>query len=112
MSTKIFTYAVATRFRSSGATFFLRGLTGRRCIGDGVEVEEVSGFADEFDGLGMFWHRVCSFVQRTDQLNDGAVYGFKLFGVCTRGGGGNGARSGCLAGEFRLGGGAAGNSSS
>jgi hypothetical protein len=51
------TYAVATRFRSSGATFFLRGFTGRRCSGDGAAVEGVSGFADGCDGLVMVWHR-------------------------------------------------------
>ena len=52
---------MATRLRSSGATFFLRGLTGRRCSGDGVDVVVAvgwSGCADECDGLGMVWHRL------------------------------------------------------
>lgn len=48
---------MATRFRSSGETFFLRGLTGRRCSGDAVEADEMSRVAERFDGLGMFWHR-------------------------------------------------------
>lgn len=52
------THAVATRFRSSGETFFLRGLTGRRCSGDAVEADEMSRVAERFDGLGIFWHRV------------------------------------------------------
>jgi hypothetical protein len=54
------THAVATRFRSSGKTFFLRGLTGRRCSGDDVEGDETSGLAGGFDGLGMFWHRAAA----------------------------------------------------
>lgn len=36
------THAVATRLRSSGATFFLRGLTGRRCSGEGAEAGDRS----------------------------------------------------------------------
>ncbi len=61
---------MATRLRSSGETFFLRGLTGRRCSGDAVEVDEMSRVAGEFAGLGMFWHRVGRWLEGIDALDD------------------------------------------
>ena len=61
---------MATRLRSSGETFFLRGLTGRRCSGDAVEVDEMSRVAGEFAGLGMFWHRVGKWLEGIDALDD------------------------------------------
>ena len=108
---------MATRFLSSGETFLRRGLTGKRCSGDAVEADEMSRFAGRFDGLGMFWHRVAGWAfdgigGLDDALNalnalsghlgclmSRQMDGFKLFGVGTRGGGGNGARSGLWRGD-------------
>jgi hypothetical protein len=38
-----------------GTALFLRGLTGRRCGGDGGEADDMSSFVGGFGGLGMFF---------------------------------------------------------